>query len=170
MSVKKEKREKIIKATSILFDSFYQPKGKVNFEQILDKNRQIVKIHVYAIDLEPGLHGFHIHQSGDLTKHCDSLCSHYNPTNSHHGGRTGKTRHIGDLGNIKANRKGIVRETFLQPNLDLLDVIGRSVIIHEDEDDLGLSSSENSLKTGNSGKRLLCGIIGIAESDCHIDL
>ena len=152
-----------MKATAILFNSRYEPKGKVNFKQLKNK---MVEIHVYAIELEEGLHGFHIHQSGDLTKHCDSLCSHYNPTNSEHGGRNSSIRHVGDMGNIRANSKGIVRETFIQSDLQLSDIIGRSIIVHKDEDDLGMTNHPDSLKTENSGKRILCGIIGIAETEC----
>lgn len=36
--------------------------------------------------LKPGLHGFHIHSSGDLSQGCDSIGDHYNPYNAPHGG------------------------------------------------------------------------------------
>ena len=153
---------RIKKATVILFDSEYTPKGKVNMKQLKDDK---VEIHVYATGLSEGLHAFHIHKSGDLTKHCDSLCEHYNgDMTTNHGGRRGKNRHIGDLGNIKANHSGVARETFIQKHLKLKDVIGRSLIIHEDEDDLGTKNTKESRTTGSSGKRILCGIIGIAST------
>jgi Cu-Zn family superoxide dismutase len=46
------------------------------------------------------------------------------------------------------------------------DIIGRSVIIHEDEDDLGKGGNEESIKTGNSGKRISCSVIGYSETSC----
>jgi copper chaperone for superoxide dismutase len=36
--------------------------------------------------LKPGLHGFHIYSSGDLSQGCDSIGDHYNPYNAPHGG------------------------------------------------------------------------------------
>lgn len=157
-----------MKLVAILFDNKYKPRGKVVVNEIGKKK---VEIHVYATHLSHGLHGFHIHQSGDLTRKCDSLCSHYNPTKSQHGDRynskdPSKKRHIGDLGNVKANSKGIVRETFIQSNIDIYDIIGRSMIIHDEEDDLGTGGDFESTKTGNSGKRVLCGVLGISEDTC----
>ncbi|XP_020762195.1 copper chaperone for superoxide dismutase isoform X2 [Odocoileus virginianus] len=36
--------------------------------------------------LQPGLHGLHIHQFGDLTRNCNSCGDHFNPDGMSHGG------------------------------------------------------------------------------------
>ena len=41
-------------------------------------------------------------------------------------------------------------------------VVGRSVVVHADVDDLGMGRHEQSNTTGNAGARLSCGVIGIA--------
>lgn len=52
-------------------------KGNVTFTQ--SACGQNVFIKVYVTGLEPGLHGFHVHEKGDLTNGCTSFGSHYNP-------------------------------------------------------------------------------------------
>ena len=108
-------------------------------------------------------HGFHIHESGDLTDGCVSACAHYNPFFKKHGGRESNERHVGDLGNLEGDCNGNCEFSFIDPLVRLFgdySVIGRSIIIHEDEDDLGLGGKEDSLTTGHAGKRIVCGIIG----------
>lgn len=38
-------------------------------------------------------------------------------------------------------------------------IIGRSVALHQNMDDLGLGNNSASLVTGNSGARIACGVI-----------
>ena len=47
--------------------------------------------------------------------------------------------------------------------LGSLSVIGRSVVVHADADDLGLGGHELSKTTGNAGARLACGVIGLSK-------
>ena len=120
----------------------------------------------YEIDgLEDGKHGFHIHQYGNLSDGCNSACAHFNPDNTEHGGPYSKIRHAGDLGNI-VSKKNKSKGTLFAKKLTLSPgkycITGRMIIVHEDEDDLGKGGDEESLKTGNAGKRLTCGVIGLA--------
>ena len=62
-----------IVAIAVLFNNKFQPKGQVIFVEKGNKT----SINVYAEGLKKGLHGFHIHSSGDLSEHCKILCSHY---------------------------------------------------------------------------------------------
>lgn len=111
-------------------------------------------------NLSPGLHGFHIHEFGDLRDGCKSAGAHYNPHHTTHGGL--KThRHAGDLGNILANDDRRCTDSILV-DVRLDDIIGRTLVIHEQVDDLGLGGDEESLKTGNAGARIACGVIGRA--------
>ncbi|EPB74604.1 copper/zinc superoxide dismutase [Ancylostoma ceylanicum] len=56
--------------------------------------------------LTPGLHGFHVHETGDLGNGCLASGPHYNPTNVVHGGPMDTVRHVGDLGNINTPDNG----------------------------------------------------------------
>ena len=142
------------------------PKGPVEFS-------------VYISDIEPGKHGFHIHRRGNEFRGADSLCDHFNPTNQPHGDINTKKSHVGDLGNIESKLTrvktpegvmsiGIVKTRFIANRVRLSgknSAMGRSLIVHEDEDDLGKGGFKDSLTTGHSGKRILWGIIGVNDGD-----
>jgi len=117
--------------------------------------------------LTSGMHGFHIHQYGDLSEGCKSACAHFNPSGSTHGGPRADSRHAGDMGNISANSRGEAKGSITLRGISVspsspLSVIGRSIVIHESRDDLGRGKNAESLKTGNAGRRLACAVIGLA--------
>ncbi len=154
-------KKKKLQAICVLHDNKHNIKGHIHFVQYPKK----VKI-IYNINgLEDGKHGFHVHEYGDLTDGCTSSCSHFNPYNKKHGGPKSKERHVGDLGNL-TSKNNICKGSFFDHLISLnskhiCSIIGRAIVIHKDEDDLGKGNNEESLKTGNAGERLACGVIGL---------
>jgi len=127
-----------------------------------------VLVNVDLFGAKPGKHGFHVHNSGNLVHGATSLCSHFNPTGMHHGALNSKSAHAGDLGNLVFDEDGICQTEFEAKFISLsgkLSVIGRSLVMHEKEDDLGMGGAPDSLTTGDSGGRLFFGVIGLDE--CH---
>ena len=137
--------------------------GVVHFEDT--GNGVLIKYNITG--LSDGEHGFHIHEYGDLTDGCQSACAHFNPFNKTHGGLDSEERHEGDLGNI-ISKSGVAKGSLLAETLSLdpqsiTFIVGRMIIVHKDRDDLGLGGDAESLKTGNAGKRMACGVIGFQE-------
>lgn len=76
------------------------------------------------------------------------------------------SRHVGDLGNVTADDSGKANVKIADKQVTLtgpLSVIGRTMVIHADIDDLGKGGHELSPTTGNAGARLACGVIGICK-------
>lgn len=138
--------------------------GKVSGSVEFKETTRGVLVSVDVKGLKKGKHGLHIHEAGNLSEGCKSCGSHFNPTKKNHGGLNSKIRHAGDFGNIEADSFGNVKDSFYAKGIRLrgtkFNIIGRSVVIHEGEDDLGKGGDEESLKTGNSGSRVACGVIG----------
>ena len=98
-----------------------------------------------------GPHGFHIHE----TVNCEignpedpflAAGGHWNPDNQPHG------NHVGDFP-VLFSYNGIAMMSFYTNRFKAEDVVGLSVIIHQNPDDY------RSQPAGNAGKRLACGII-----------
>src|SRR6056300_652462 len=116
--------------------------------------------------LTPGDHGFHIHEFGDMSKGCESMGGHYNPDDATHGDLD--KGHVGDLGNITADDNGTASFSIEANSVDLIgdhSVVGRGLVVHADQDDLGQGGDEESLKTGNAGDRLACGVITLRATE-----
>ena len=143
-------------------------KGVVELQE--NNNKVVININLKSNKYKNSIHGFHIHEAGDLTDNCMGACGHFNPYNKNHGGPESSERHVGDLGNIKFDNKGvcnmILEDKLVKLRGTKANVIGRSIVIHSKEDDLGLGGNEDSLKTGNAGKRLTCAVIGYSKKMC----
>jgi len=117
--------------------------------------------------LDPIRKYLHLHY-GDLSDGCKSACSHFNPYNKNHGGLHSERRHLGDLGNI-TSKNNICKGELFAKDINICrhlktSVLGRMIIIHKNKDDLGLGNNKESLKTGNAGERVACGVIGLANA------
>ncbi|KAJ1901584.1 hypothetical protein LPJ66_000669 [Kickxella alabastrina] len=124
-----------------------------------------IKVHASISGLAAGKHGFHVHEFGDNTNGCTSAGPHFNPFKKTHGAPDAEERHVGDLGNVVASAEGKVDAVIEDSKVTLFgpySVIGRTIVVHADEDDLGLGGHELSATTGNAGGRQACGVIGIA--------
>ncbi|XP_046946753.1 extracellular superoxide dismutase [Cu-Zn] [Lynx rufus] len=99
----------------------------------------------------------HVHQFGDLSQGCDSTGAHYNPRAVPH------PQHPGDFGNFAVRdgrlwkyRGGLAASLF-GPH----SIVGRAVVVHAGEDDLGRGGNAASVENGNAGPRLACCVVGV---------
>lgn len=148
-------------------------KGSVEGEVLFSKVKGGTQAIATFTKMPKGKHGFHIHRAGDLRgKGCQGACEHYHRgrRGTLHGGppqtslrktKRRHDRHDGDLGNIEipSDQKSITYMYYL-PHVPVEDLFGRSIIVHQDEDDLGRGKYKDSNITGHSGKRIACAIIG----------
>lgn len=98
-----------------------------------------------------GFHGFHIHefgdcQVGDPQDPFQAAGGHWNPGNQPH------PAHAGDLPVLLSNHGAAIMGVYTN-RFTPQQVIGRSVIIHENPDDF------RSQPSGAAGRRLACGVI-----------
>jgi Cu-Zn family superoxide dismutase len=158
--------KKPIQAIAVFNDE--KIKGVVYFTEDLMNNMVIVNINISGLK-KNSLHGFHVHESSDLSDKCKSMCAHFNPFGKKHGCKCVKERHVGDLGNLKTDENGVAKYIFydnvIKLNNSPANIIGRGLIIHADEDDLGRGTNEASLINGNAGERIACDVIGYSKNN-----
>ncbi len=131
--------------------------GMVTFTKSGDEVKVVADIN----GLEPGKHGFHVHEFGDCSSpDATSAGSHFNPTKHQHGAPDATDRHAGDLGNIEADSSGKAHLELTDKAMKLSgndSIVGHAVIVHEKADDL------KTQPTGDAGGRLACGVVGVAK-------
>lgn len=134
-----------------------------------------VEITLEVAGMAPGTHGFHIHEKGECGPSTDAkgktvafgaAGGHFDPYNTQAHGRPGQSPqqvHAGDTPNlvVNASGQGMLRYTntgvTLTPGLN--SIAGRSLVVHESEDDYKTNPA------GNSGPRIACGVILITPAN-----
>ncbi len=129
--------------------------GTVRLEEVPEG----LKVTADIQGVSTGKHGFHIHEIGACGDEGKAAGGHFNPDQVSHGllANEGFSHaHAGDLGNIEIGADGAGKLETTVPGLSLSEgkynIAGKSIILHEKEDDFGQP-------TGNAGARIGCGVI-----------
>jgi Cu-Zn family superoxide dismutase len=113
--------------------------------------------------LNPGLHGFHVHENPNCGpamkggKMVPGLAAsgHYDPAAAgRHEGPYG-SGHLGDLPALYVDVKGNATHPVVAPRLKVSDLRGRSLVIHAGGDNY----SDYPKKFGGGGARVACGVL-----------
>jgi len=114
--------------------------------------------------LEPGLHGFHVHENpscdpaedGGKTVIAGAAGGHFDPEKTGKHGFPWGDEHLGDLPALYVDDDGNASTPVLAPRLkSLSDVTGRSLMVHQGGD----NHADHPKPLGGGGGRVACGII-----------
>ena len=127
--------------------------GRVNFYET--RYGVLVQAQIFSLPTSQRtcnkkIFAFHIHSgtscSGNSQDPFADALTHYNPENCAH------PNHAGDLPPLFGNN-GYAFEIFLTNKFSVNEIIGKTVIIHSQEDDF------TTQPAGNSGEKIACGVI-----------
>ncbi len=160
----KGKRAMIV-AQASLKSSDGRAVGKV---RLLERRNGKVVVVVRARGLGPGFHGFHAHEKGLCeSPSFTSAGGHHKRGDQTHGG------HAGDMPPLLATGDGKARASFVTDFFRISELVagdGSAIMIHSARDNLaniptrytsgaGTGPDEETLKTGDSGSRVACGVL-----------
>jgi superoxide dismutase, Cu-Zn family len=115
-------------------------------------------------DLQPGEHGFHLHENPSCapgeeegkTAAGIAAGAHFDPANNdEHRGPTATHGHKGDLPALDVASDGTATEALVAPHLTVAEVSGRALMIHEGGDNY----SDQPKKLGGGGPRIACAVV-----------
>lgn len=147
--------------------------------ELVQKPGDLTSIIAEVEGMQGGLHGFKIHEFGDLEYGCKSTGDVYNPYGSHHGNshQDIRERRVGDIEQLQVrwnatgdykNRDALVMLS--GPN----SVIGRSMVIYERKDDHDMTEHPATYERDarirkGMGERVACCVIGLAKGEKKLE-
>ena len=137
------------------------PEGSAMGTVVMEQGPNGVLVSADITGLEPGPHGFHIHETGDCTPDFAAAGDHFAPEGREHGYMNALGDHAGDMPNIHAAADGTARADFFNdaitlpagPDNSVMDADGSAIIIHEKGDTYG--------EDAGAGGRAACGVIAL---------
>lgn len=131
-------------------DTYPNLQGIANFYETHWKVGLMVEVELSGLpntkEYSPRFLGLHIHENGNCRQNFTNTGEHYNPTDAIH------PYHIGDLPSV-LNSNGYAFLAFYDTFLSLNNIVGRSIILHDNRDDFTTQPS------GDSGNKIACGVI-----------
>ncbi|RLN92872.1 hypothetical protein BBJ28_00011820 [Nothophytophthora sp. Chile5] len=117
--------------------------------------------------LSAGKHALHVNVFGDVSQPAGGVLGGvFNPFGKNHGAPEDEERRVGSLGNVEVTAEDSSVKVHIEDKLVKLigphSIIGRSIVVHEGEDDLGKGGHELSLQNGNAGAIKAYGVVGIS--------
>jgi Cu-Zn family superoxide dismutase len=116
-----------------------------------------VHVVVDVTGFQPGPKGIHIHEKGDCSSpDFKSAGAHLKTDDQHHGLENAHGPHAGDLPNLVVDKDGHGHLDVFTDRVTVTGLLregGTAFVIHAKEDD------QKSDPAGNSGDRLVCGVI-----------
>lgn len=107
-------------------------------------------------NLQPGVHGFHVHALASCDQKGMGAGAHLDPRNTNkHMGPYNDHGHLGDLPVLYVDAQGKATIPVLAPRLDLADIQGHSLMIHSGGD----TYSDEPQPLGGGAARVACGVI-----------
>lgn len=136
--------------------------GEVNIRDT-PQDGALLRVTLYGGVIEPGAHGFHIHETGSCRPDFGAAGGHYAPRGHAHGIFRPQGKHAGDLPNIHLDGEGrSVFETLahgITTRSDaegtLFDADGSAFVVHADRDDY------RSQPSGAADDRVACGVVEV---------
>ena len=139
--------------------SLSSPEGDAMGEVTLTQGPRGVLIQARVSGLEPGPHGFHIHEVGSCEPDFTAAGGHYNPGDTGHGVLDEGGHHAGDLPNLIAHDDGAGLADYYTADVtlatgvkhSLFDADGSAIVVHANPDSYGADPM--------AGGRVACGVI-----------
>lgn len=137
--------------------------GPVLGQVVITENRHGVVFTPALKGLQPGLHGFHVHekpscapaQKEGKTLPAQAAGGHYDPQASKRHGLPWGDGHLGDLPPLFVAADGSASQPVLAPRLRLNDLPGHALMVHAGGD----NHADHPAPLGGGGARVACGVI-----------
>ena len=141
--------------------------GKTIGKVVISESEQGLVFTPSLTGLPTGLHGFHVHENpscqpekkeGKVTP-AGAAGGHYDPAGSKKHGSPWGDGHLGDLPALYVKPDGRATHPVLAPRLEMADLKGRALMIHEGGDNY----SDDPKPLGGGGDRIACGVVEAGE-------